>query len=723
MDTLTLFHLFSFLPVLAFGGVFWFERLQRQGAQKRTFYLALSLGALALVGLLQAGAYLARGVVPLSWPQVYVLSGFLYFAALFALEYAIHVKRIEESFLGKDFNKEVTHLGLWFGLAGVVAVLVLVLAASWQWDHRGGLLSLFLDSSVQANPVSAYGFQMRLLSGAYSLFLLIATFLAASKVFNLQAGVIRQQGYPFFAQMAVTVIMLFSVLSAPVPDTIEKAWFLPVYWFALLNLVYIVRLIEEFFFWSQYNLRSDRNKIEQRQHTQNLLIRRVIGAADEDDRSIIREVMESALEKARGRMVVQEYRMTGIAVYRVAGSILKVDDLGHVLGYCTPLADNKSLKNLDKQKLNEVILRTTFDLNELRDTPRENLKDFGKRLIKDALSTRQIVVLSDLPDQLKGLQRLVVVVPIFDGEAFLGFLTVFKDSFDRLYPAERDVLTELAENLATIYALIAGKEVQKERNRLQGEMNTARTLQTSILPKKPEVPGYQVATHMETATEVGGDVFDFIPTPFGTYFGIGDVSGHGLPAGMMAVISVAALHGALDASKSLGKALSLDQVYDTVNRVLCLLNRDRIGSDKFMTQNYFVANGGQIGHVGTHLVAALWRASSQSVEELSDLTNKTGFLGLSEFMVSGGSLGSFTMEKDDVLVLYSDGVSEAKNGNGTMFGLDGIKRVLHDQAGRTPDEFVQALLEALRHHAATGDFKKHGGHYTDDVSLVVLKRE
>lgn len=723
MDALVVFQLFSFVPVLAFGGVFWYERLKRQGDQARTSLLLWSLVTLAAAGVVQSAAWVFREAVPFSWPQVYVLSSLLYFLALFLLEYAVHVKRIEESFLVSDFRREVVGLGLWVGAAVFFAVVVLAGSASWQWSHRTFPLNVFLDGFSVGNGYLAYGHQMRLLILFFSLALVGAALWTARRVFNLQEGVIRRRGYPFYSQIFVTAALLVSVLWAPVPSQLHEAWFLPLGWFLFLHLAYLWRFLEEFFFWSQYNLRIDRVRMEQRQHTQNLLIRRVIGASEDDDRSILREVMEGALEKARGRMVVQEYRMTGMVVYRAAGSVLKVEDGAHIIGYCTPLTDSKTVKNLDKQNLTDQILRTTFDWTEIRDTPVDQLKEFGKRLIHAAVVGRRIVVTDDLPDGLKGLQRLAVAVPVYDSDVFLGMLFAYKDSFDRLYPGEFDVLGELAENLATVYSLIAGKEIQRERNRLQGEMALARNIQTSILPRRPTLPGYQVATLMETATEVGGDVFDFLPTPWGTLFGIGDVAGHGLPAGMMAVISVAALHGAVDASKSLGKALTLDQIYDAVNRVLCTLNRDRIGSDKFMTQNYFLASGDSIGHVGTHLVAALWRAGSRTIEELTALTNRTGFLGLSEHLPSVQSVDSFRMESGDVLVLYSDGVSEAKNGQGTLYGLEGIKRVLADRADGPPEDLVAHLMDDLRHHATLGDLKKHGGRFADDVSLVVLKKD
>jgi len=692
-EALVLFHLFGFLPVLLIGGVLWYERVRRMGARRRTRSLLASLALVAAAGVLQTGAWLVRDLVPSVWPRAFVLSGLAYFFAFFLLEFAIHVARIEESFLLDDFRQEVRGLAPWLGVAGALAVVVVV-----------GLFPTVL----------------RYLVGAFALALIVVDGWTAWRVFNLQDGVIRQRGYPFYVQGGLTLVLGVGFVAAPT-EGLGDPWLWALPWFLLFNAAYLLRLLEEFFFWSQYNLRSDLAKLELRQNTQNLLIRRVIGSVGEDN-VLIREVVESALEKVRGRMVVQEYRITGVAVYRVTGAALRVEDPGHVIGYCTPLSDNKSFKTLDKQQLTDQIVRTAYDLSEVRNTPSEGLKDFGKRLVHQALSTKRLVVSADLPDGLKGLQRLAAVMPVFDADTLLGCLIVFKDSFDKLYPSEKDVLGELAENLATIWALMAGKEVQRERNRLQGELQLATTIQTSLLPVNPSVPGFRVATYMETATEVGGDVFDFVPTPFGTYVGIGDVAGHGLPAGMMALISVAALHGVLDASRQTGQPLPLDQVYDGVNRVLCTLNRDRIGSDKFMTQNHFLIEGNQISYVGTHLVAALWRARTQSIEELTELTNRTGFLGLSEHIASAPSLGAFAMDAGDVLVLYSDGVSEAKNAGGTLYGLGGIKAVLARHADDA-EALVARLLEDLKRHAASGDLIRHGGRYADDITLVVLQKE
>lgn len=476
MELMNEFQLFSFLPALALGGLVWYERMHRHAGQKRTRYLAFSLVSLFLAAVIQTLAWVYRSAVPYAWPQVFVLSGLLYFSTLIFLEYAIHVKRIEESFLAKDFRNELRTMAFWLAPACLVAVIALAASASWQGVHKNFPLNLFLDADARANPLLGYAVQMRGLVVIFSGFLIVAGLLAALRLFNLRGGVIRKRGYPFFVQTAVTLVVLAAILLSRPTVSADTAFFLPLGWFSLLNLVYVIRLLEEFYFWSLYQVCSDRNRIEQRQHLQKLLIRRIIGSADED-RTIVHDIMETALEKVRSRLVVEEYQITGMVAYRAAGNLLRVWEPCDLIGSCTPLT-NQSPVSQDSQELCDQILSTVYDLPEL-DGSNDDSRGFGPKLLRKAILTRRIVVESELPDALKGLQRLVIVVPVFDSERLMGVLTVFKDSFDRLYPAEKDVLEELAENLATAWALIAGKEIQREKYRFQGDRKPAHAIPPS----------------------------------------------------------------------------------------------------------------------------------------------------------------------------------------------------------------------------------------------------
>jgi sigma-B regulation protein RsbU (phosphoserine phosphatase) len=77
------------------------------------------------------------------------------------------------------------------------------------------------------------------------------------------------------------------------------------------------------------------------------------------------------------------------------------------------------------------------------------------------------------------------------------------------------------------------KRERAERARLEGEMRIATRIQTGILPKTHEVAGLEISAVMLPAEEVGGDYFDVLPFDGGSWLGIGDVAGHGLPTGLV----------------------------------------------------------------------------------------------------------------------------------------------------------------------------------------------
>lgn len=715
-----LFHLFTFFSVIGIGVILWYERVARRGASARTLFLFLGLLLVTIVGIFQSFTQSFRELFPPTINfQILALSGFLFYLALVLLEYSIHARRIRESFLMPDFLRGLKTFWI---LVFITAIIILLTFLYFPFNSRlmGNPLETFLvPAGSRSLPLVVYQTNINFFAAVYLFLMLLLTLQATNSIFRLQEGVIRSKSYPFFIHFLVVLATVIYVLGFK--GSIEGVP--PLYFFFFSSIIFLVRMVEEFFFWSMYNLRSDRIKIEQRQHDLNILIRKVISSPEEEDVLIVQETIENALSKARSRMVVHEYNITGFLAFRVQNNILKVDDPRLLTGYCTPLVDNKNFKSLDKAKLNDMILRTTYDLNYIRSTPIENIKDYGSRLIKQAMMEKEPVIVSELPENFRGLQRMVGVYPILDTNNFVGAAVFFKDSFNQVYPVEKEVLSDLAENLGTIFALINGKQIQKERNRLQGEMNTARNIQTSILPKRLDIPGYKVGATMQTATEVGGDTYDLVPHPNGNYLKIGDVSGHGLPAGMMATIEMAAFHGALETVKEYKIDLSVDKLYDIVNRVLCVINRDRIGSDKFMTMNYFFEKDGRFIHAGTHEVALIYRADKNEVEEVHGTIDRTGFLGLSEFVVSTQSLGEFSLNSGDILVLYSDGVIEAKSVTGEQYDIVRLKALIQANHERHPEEIISELKAELERWAREGDMKTHGGHFADDVTVIVMKKD
>lgn len=269
----------------------------------------------------------------------------------------------------------------------------------------------------------------------------------------------------------------------------------------------------------------------------------------------------------------------------------------------------------------------------------------------------------------------------------------------------------------------AARERELQTIRLGKEMDIARNIQSSILPRKSTLEGYTIATHMETATEVGGDSYDLLPTSLGNFISVGDVSGHGLPSGIMALIEMAALHGVIQTHLELQAPPVPSTIYDLVNRVLCEINRDRIGSDKFMTKVLLVENGGRFHHAGTHEIGLLYSRKDGRITELSQMVDNTGFLGLSEYVDSRLSLGEFTMDEGDFLLLYTDGLIEAKNASGEQYGIERVKASLLKDASRPPETLLADLRGDLLAFAEAGDRQKHGGRLADDLTLMLIRRD
>src|SRR5690606_22689053 len=129
-------------------------------------------------------------------------------------------------------------------------------------------------------------------------------------------------------------------------------------------------------------------------------------------------------------------------------------------------------------------------------------------------------------------------------------------------------------------------------------------------------------------------------------------------------------------------------------------------------------------HAGTHEIALHYRKAENSVVQLEACVDKTAFLGLSELVQSGQSTGSFTLAPRDYLVLYSDGVIEAKNSRDEQFGIPRLATLLseHARRGASPDDIVSGVLQEIQSFAAEGDMRKHGGNLDDDFSMVVFRK-
>jgi serine phosphatase RsbU (regulator of sigma subunit)/DNA-binding LacI/PurR family transcriptional regulator len=302
-----------------------------------------------------------------------------------------------------------------------------------------------------------------------------------------------------------------------------------------------------------------------------------------------------------------------------------------------------------------------------------------------------------------------VVSPVHDEDHQFGLLVC---DFVRDHGVTYDIMA-LQLGAALHGALLVQRIAQEterrervERERLTRELELAQRIQTSILPRDLHATGLEIATVMLPATEVGGDYFDVIPLSDGCFFGIGDVAGHGLDTGLVMMM----LQSAVASAVAVAPTLAPSKALQAVNRVLYENIRGRLLNDQHVTLTLLRYHaGGLVSFAGAHEDMLLFRAATNKTELVPVSGTWSGVLP----DISGVTRDEqVTLEAGDVLVLYTDGATEAMNAAGQLFGLDRLAAVLA-QCGREPvtqirDELINAVRSWLHEQE-------------DDIAFVVIR--
>lgn len=254
--------------------------------------------------------------------------------------------------------------------------------------------------------------------------------------------------------------------------------------------------------------------------------------------------------------------------------------------------------------------------------------------------------------------------------------------------------------------------LQSENLRLSAEVSVARKLQTMVLPKDGElraIPGLEIAAFMEAADEVGGDYYDVLPDGAGgATIGVGDVSGHGLESGVLMLMAQTAVRSLLYAGERDSR-----ESYDIVNRLL-YHNARRINSDRTMTLALLDYRGdGKMLITGQHEEVIVVRGDG--TVELLDTMELGLPLGLEETIIDFSGVLEFAVHPGDVVLLYTDGITEAENQAGQQYGQERLCEQARQHAGKHSRGIVEAVIN---------DVRRFIGEQVvfDDITLLVIKR-
>jgi serine phosphatase RsbU (regulator of sigma subunit) len=253
-------------------------------------------------------------------------------------------------------------------------------------------------------------------------------------------------------------------------------------------------------------------------------------------------------------------------------------------------------------------------------------------------------------------------------------------------------------------ALLDAERIARER--LEKELDLARQIQVSILPRTLIADGVELAACMTTATEVGGDYYDVLPIAGGCWIGIGDVSGHGVTSGLIMLMVQSAVAGlvARDPNASPRDAVSI------VNRVLFENIRHRLLKDDFVTFSLLRVSDRRIVFAGAHEHVLIARNGSKRVDSIETPGTWLGVLpDISRFTTET----VIDLEPNDLVVLYTDGITEARNERGEQYGCDRLCAAVQ--------RYRDAPIEEIR-DGVLADVSRWTPNREDDATLVLLRQ-
>jgi serine phosphatase RsbU (regulator of sigma subunit) len=283
----------------------------------------------------------------------------------------------------------------------------------------------------------------------------------------------------------------------------------------------------------------------------------------------------------------------------------------------------------------------------------------------------------------------------------LGALVLVGDAFDA---GHVKLATAVGRQLGTALQTARMVTSLKEAAGLEHELGLAADIQRSLLPASPPVvKGTDLAGLCRPASRVGGDYFDFVVDHTGALsVVIADVTGHSVGSALMMAMARSLLRRDLTAGRGPAEVLA------AANRALF---DDLVGAGLFITAfatRYDPARRSLRFTNGAHNPGLLCRVDAPTVELLDSDGMAIGMLEDPPY-----GTGSVVLEPGDLVVLHTDGITEARNGGGELFGEERLYAVVRRLAGRPAAEVVAGIDAAVQAHAA-------GEPQQDDVTVVAL---
>jgi serine phosphatase RsbU (regulator of sigma subunit) len=314
-----------------------------------------------------------------------------------------------------------------------------------------------------------------------------------------------------------------------------------------------------------------------------------------------------------------------------------------------------------------------------------------------------------MPDWLRaeGFRGHAVVPLIAEGRS-TGALVIDVRQPRVLDESDVRLLRLMANQAALAIEKVRLHQEELKAEGMERELELGQQIQLSMLPKAtPEVPGWEFAVHYQAARQVGGDFYDLFELPREPdrlNLVIADVAGKGVPAALLMALSSTVMRGTAMTEDSPSRTL------EQVNRVIQKSNR----SELFLTAFYAAlhTDSGRLVYARAgHTHPLWWQAATGKTQELAARGTVLGVFDEVELEERAE-----VMAPGDLLVVYTDGVTEAMDARHELFGMERLRAAVAATAGATAQQVVDSIVQAVR--SFTGEIP-----YSDDMTVLVARRK
>ena len=395
-------------------------------------------------------------------------------------------------------------------------------------------------------------------------------------------------------------------------------------------------------------------------------------------------------------------------IARELSSILNLDELlGRIAELLRRLIDYQMFSILLLDSSGEKLQhRFSLRFNENVQTKQEI--PLGRGLVGRAAQSGEAILVPDVSQDPRYIEsnpetRSELVVPLIFKDKVIGVLDLEHTRRGFFTDDHRRTMVTLAAQVAiAIENARLYEEIARQERRLERDLSLARELQMRLLPQTlPKLDHLELAAKFTPARAIGGDLYDFIPYSLSRLgIVIGDVSGKGAPAAIYAALVSGILRSHAPMEPGPAEMLS------AVNLSLA----ERRIEAQFVSLIYAVWDDAQ----QTLLVANSGLPRPVLVHDGNNSVIETTGLPLGLFDDVNYDEFRFEMKPGDMFVFFSDGILDARNRRGELFGRGRAEKIIAECTGKSADCVVESLFKAVAEHSA-------GVETFDDQTVVAIK--